>query len=227
MKPAVAYRRVSTKDQGKSGLGLDAQKSYVEAFAAREGFKIVDWFTEIESGKYSSDVLDKRQVLRAALDHAKKLKAPLLVSKLDRLSRSVYFISRLMEFKVKFVVCELGADVDPFMLHIYAAAAEKERKVIGERTKAALQSLKERGKILGNPELHLARHVLAVRSEQRDQEAWEYYTDALPELRRNASLRSFADHMNREGSTTSTGSRWTPEAVRRLRNRITKRGEKR
>lgn len=222
MKQCIAYRRVSTKDQGKSGLGLDAQKFDVESFAAREGFTIADWYTEIESGKYSADVLDKRQVLRAALDHAKKLKVPLMVSKLCRLSRSVYFISSLIEYKVKFIVCELGADVEPFMLHIHAAVAEKDRKVIGQRTSAALQAKKRRGEQLGSKVLYKARKVLEDRCVQNDMAP----AGVLRLVSASGkSLQQIADEMNNSGSTTSTGSKWTPEAVRRLKNRVAKRGE--
>lgn len=149
MKAAVGYTRVSTAEQGRSGLGLEAQRAAIEAFAAREQITIVGWFSECQSGKRVSDTLSERPQLGAALEAANAAGGPVLVSKLDRLSRDVHFISGLMARKVPFLVAELGADVDPFMLHLFAALAEKERAMISQRTKAALAALKARGVKLG------------------------------------------------------------------------------
>ena len=119
----------STARQGRSGLGLGAQKSAVEVFAASNGFFLASELVEVETGK-GCDALDRRPQLTAALARARKAKCPVLVAKLDRLSRDVHFISGLMAHRVPFIVAELGADADPFMLHIYAALAEKERALI-------------------------------------------------------------------------------------------------
>ena len=141
-KPIVTYYRVSTRKQGRSGLGLDAQREAVARFAETEGLEIVAEFTEVETGK-GSDALERRPQLAAALAQARKHgKCPVVVAKLDRLSRDVHFVSGLMAHRVPFVVAELGADADPFMLHIWAALAEKERRLISERTKAALAAAK-------------------------------------------------------------------------------------
>ena len=148
MPEIVAYYRVSTKKQGESGLGLEAQRAAVTAFAEAEGFNVVSEFTEVESGK-GADALDARPQLAAAMKLAKKNKVPVVVSKLDRLSRDVAFISGLMAQKVPFIVTALGKDVDPFMLHIYAALAEQERRMISQRTKAGLAVAKAKGKKLG------------------------------------------------------------------------------
>jgi DNA invertase Pin-like site-specific DNA recombinase len=148
---AIGYVRVSTAEQGKSGLGLEAQRAAITAFAEREGFVVSEWFSEIESGKRVSDTLDERPQLQAALKSGARTKNPILVSRLDRLSRDVHFISGLMVQRANFIVCELGRDVDPFMLHLFAALAEKERAMISQRTKAALAALKARGVKLGNP----------------------------------------------------------------------------
>ena len=147
---AVAYCRVSTRRQGRSGLGIEAQRAAVERFAEAEGIMILAEHVEIETGK-GSDALARRPELKAALDAARKKKCPVIVAKLDRLSRDVAFISGLMAQRVPFLVAELGADADPFMLHLYAALAEKERRLIAERTKAALAERKARGTALGNP----------------------------------------------------------------------------
>lgn len=146
MKQAVIYRRVSTSEQGKSGLGLDAQASTITRFCAVEGFKAMASFDDVASGKLS---LDGRPGLAAALAKAARLKCPVIVSKLDRLSRDVAFISSLMARGVPFIVAELGADTDPFILHLYAALSEKERKLISQRTRDALAPKVKTGK-LGN-----------------------------------------------------------------------------
>src|SRR5215204_6066890 len=131
MNSAIAYYRVSTQRQGRSGLGIEAQRSTVTRFAEAEGITLLQEFVEIESGK-GSDALDRRPQLAAALAAARIAKCPVVVAKLDRLSRDVAFVAGLMAQRVPFIVAELGADADPFMLHLYAALAEKERRLIAE-----------------------------------------------------------------------------------------------
>jgi DNA invertase Pin-like site-specific DNA recombinase len=148
MRTAIAYVRVSTGRQGKSGLGLEAQQAALARFADAEGYDLVQTFVEVESGK-GSDALERRPQLAEALRTAKKRKAPVLVAKLDRLSRDAHFISGLMVHRVPFIVSELGPNVDPFMLHIHAAVAEQERRLISQRTKDALAQRKAQGAKLG------------------------------------------------------------------------------
>jgi DNA invertase Pin-like site-specific DNA recombinase len=150
MEAAVAYYRVSTKQQQRSGLGIEAQRATVARFAEAEGLTIIAEFVEAETGK-GADALDRRPQLGAALAAARTAKCSVLVSKLDRLSRDVAFVAGLMAQRVPFIVAELGRDADPFMLHLYAALAEKERRLIAERTKAALAVRKASGARLGNP----------------------------------------------------------------------------
>src|ERR1700736_619320 len=157
--PIVAYLRVSTSRQGRSGLGIEAQRENIARFAAAEGYEVIGEYVEVETGK-GADALERRPQLTAALSAARKRKGSVVVAKLDRLSRDVHFISGLMSHKVPFIVTELGADVDPFILHLYAALSEKERNLIAGRTKAALAMRKAQGKVLGGPKLHEAR-VLA------------------------------------------------------------------
>src|SRR6476659_54377 len=126
MKTAVAYIRVSTDRQGKSGLGLGAQQAALARFSEAEGYDLVQTFEEVETGQ-GSDALDRRPQLSAALKTAQKHKAPIIVAKLDRLSRDVHFISGLMTHRTPFIVAELGADADPFFLFKDAAPTEKER----------------------------------------------------------------------------------------------------
>ena len=139
MSPIVAYYRVSSQKQGRSGLGLEAQRKAVASFAEAEGFTVIAEFTEVETGK-GADALDRRPQLKAALKAAKKARCEVAVAKLDRLSRDVAFIAGLMAQRVPFIVTALGKDVDPFTLHIYAALAEKERRLISQRTKGSAGS---------------------------------------------------------------------------------------
>jgi DNA invertase Pin-like site-specific DNA recombinase len=140
--------RVSTSQQGRSGLGIEAQRQSLHQFAHSERLELIREFVEVETGK-GSDAIDRRPQLKAALAAAKGLKCPVAVAKLDRLSRDVHFISGLMAHRVAFVVAELGADVDPFVLHLFAALAEKERSLISTRTRQALAAAQARGVTLG------------------------------------------------------------------------------
>ena len=200
----IAYCRVSTARQGRSGLGLDAQREAVARFAAAEGFEITRELVEVETGK-GSDALQRRPELAAALAEARRRKCPIAVAKLDRLSRNVHFISGLMEHRVPFLVTELGRDVDPFMLHIYAALAEKERRLISQRTKAALKAAKARGVRLGNPQLAEAQSVGAARVRAQ---ADRFAAAVLPVIREAqsagaTSLRAIADVLNARGVRTA------------------------
>jgi DNA invertase Pin-like site-specific DNA recombinase len=143
MQAAIGYLRVSTREQGRSGLGLAAQRHEIEAFGAREGFSVKSWYQDVQTGA-GKDALLMRPALAAALREAKSARCPLIVSKLDRLSRNVHFITGLMEHKVHFIVAALGKDRDDFVLHIYASLAEQERKMISERIKAALARSKKK-----------------------------------------------------------------------------------
>ena len=184
----VAYYRVSTAKQGAKGLGIEAQRATVLAFAQAEGLSIAAEYVEVETGK-GSDALERRPQLAAALAHARRLKAPVVVAKLCRLGRDVHFISGLMANRVPFVVTELGADADPFMLHIYASLAEKERAQISERTKAALAAAKARGVKLGSPTgAETIGNARAAKSEQA--------------ARANAPTRLVIAEIQRTGKTT-------------------------
>lgn len=148
MMQFVSYLRVSTSKQGAKGLGIEAQRQAVETFAKAQDAEVVAEYVEVETGK-GHDALERRPQLAKALEHARKIKVPVLVAKLDRLGRDVHFVSGLMVNRVPFVVSELGDQADPFMLHIYAALAEQERKLISRRTRDALAAAKARGVVLG------------------------------------------------------------------------------
>ncbi len=222
VEPLVAYYRVSTREQGKSGLGLDAQRAAVARFAEAEGFEVVAEFTEVETGK-GADALDRRPQLSAALAEARRQgRAPVVVAKLDRLSRDVHFISGLMAHKTPFLVAELGPDVEPFVLHLYAALAEKERAVISARTKAALAAAKARGQVLGNPRLDEAR---AIGNAVQKNDADAHADAVLPAIRkaqaaRAKSLRQIAAALNGRGIATARGGRWEPQTVANIIRRV-------
>jgi DNA invertase Pin-like site-specific DNA recombinase len=170
-KACIEYVRVSSKQQGRSGLGLEAQREAIQRFCQAERFNVVASFVEIESAK--GDTLTHRLKLQAALKAARKIKdddykaAPIVVAKLDRLSRDVHFISGLMTERVPFICADLGRDTDPFLLHIYAAFAEKERRMISIRTKEGLARAKARGVKLGgeNEQSRLDRAEAETRAQ--------------------------------------------------------------
>jgi DNA invertase Pin-like site-specific DNA recombinase len=148
MQQAIGYLRVSTREQGRSGLGLAAERFDIQAFAAREGFAVQSWYQDIQTGA-GRDPLTLRPALATALKKARAAHCPLIVSSLDRLSRNVHFIASLLEHHVHFVVAQLGRDCDEFTLHIYACLAEQERKLISERAKATAEVEKTRGRQFG------------------------------------------------------------------------------
>lgn len=219
-EPLITYIRVSTSGQGRSGLGIEAQRHALAQFAQAEGFEIVREFVEVETGK-GSDALERRPQLKAALSAARKLKCQVSVAKLDRLSRDVHFISGLMAHKVPFLVAELGSDVDPFVLHLFAALAEKERTMISSRTRQALTAAKARGVSLGNPRLHVARKsaVEAVKAE-----ADRYAANVLPIIREAQkaganTLRQIAEALNARGIATARGGQWYAQSVANILER--------
>jgi len=217
MTSAIAYYRVSTARQARSGLGVEAQKSVVKRFAEGEGFDLIAEHVEIETGK-GADALDRRPELAAALARARKEKCPVLVAKLDRLSRDVHFISGLMAHRVPFIVADLGAEADPFMLHLYAALAEKERALISARTKAALAAKKARGAKLGNPRAADA----AVKAHAANRAAADRFAaNILPivsdiQAAGQTSLREIAAALNARGVRTARGGAWGSSSVRNL-----------
>jgi DNA invertase Pin-like site-specific DNA recombinase len=214
----VSYLRVSTAKQGAKGLGIEAQRATVEAFAKQEGVSIAAEYVEVETGK-GHDALDRRPQLAAALAHARRLKAPVVVAKLCRLGRDVHFVSGLMANRVPFVVTELGADADPFMLHIYASLAEKERAQISERTTAALAAAKARGVKLGSPTgAETIGKARAARSEQVAKANATTRT-VIADIQRSGAttLKAIAQELEARGVRTPAGrDHWDAKQVSRL-----------
>lgn len=220
--PFFAYYRVSTQKQGKSGLGKEAQHEAVHRFAAANGFKISGEFEEIETGK-GSDALERRPELAKALKAAKAAGGAVVVSKLDRLSRDVAFIAGLMAQKVPFIVTELGADADPFMLHIYAALAEKERAMISARTKAALLAAQARGTKLGG--WRGGPKVNSALGKQGAIEAADRFAAKVGPMihemhGEGVSLHRIAATLTERGIRTARGGAWTAKAASNVISRF-------
>jgi DNA invertase Pin-like site-specific DNA recombinase len=218
----ITYIRVSTSQQGRSGLGIEAQRAVLGHFAKAEGFEIVREFVEVETGK-GGDALDRRPQLKAALAAARKHRCHVAVAKLDRLSRDVHFISGLMAHKVPFLVAELGPDVDPFVLHLFAALAEKERALISTRTRQALEAAKARGVALGSPKLHVARKsAMASIKAGADKHAANILPIIKEAQRAGATtLRQIAQVLNARGIATARGGQWHATSVKNMLNRDT------
>src|SRR3954471_22506446 len=201
--------------------GIEAQRAAVARFAEVEQFRLLAEYVEAETGK-GADALDRRPQLAAALAAARASKCPVIVSKLDRLSRDVALISGLMAQRVPFIVAELGPDADPFMLHLYAALAEKERRLISARTKAALGVKRAQGVKLGNPRNiqaagQLGRKALVSAADQ-------FARDILPAVNaiRNAgtiSLQGISEALNKQGIRTPRGKRWHVSSVANVLSR--------
>lgn len=213
----VIYKRVSTQEQARSGLGLDAQERdislYLEGFS-EEPYTVLSTFTDVLSGADSD-----RPNLAAALDLCRKTGATLLVSKLDRLSRKVSVIAALMEDKkVKFRVAQMPY-ADNFQLHIYAALAEQERQFISARTKAALAEAKARGRQLGGLRDKTMRRNEAVQKNALDR-ATQVAGIIQPLKDAGKSLREIAGHLNRAGVQSARGGLWQASQVKRVLDRL-------
>jgi DNA invertase Pin-like site-specific DNA recombinase len=201
----VAYFRVSTDRQGKSGLGLDAQREAVMNYLNGGRWSLVDEFTEVESGKRSD-----RPELEKALAACKKLKAKLVIAKLDRLSRNLAFIAALMESGVEFVAVDIP-HANKLTIHILAAVAQHEREMISERTRAALAAAKKRGQRLGNPSIAEAAKLgrAALKANAR-----RFATNVRPIIdeiiRAGAtSHNAIAARLNERNVRTARGGTWT------------------
>ena len=216
MSNAIAYFRVSTAKQGQSGLGLEAQQQAVQAHARANGLTIIANYTEVETGTGKR----QRTEIYKAIEHCKKIGATLLIAKLDRLARNVHFISGLMESGVNFL-CVDNPSVTPLTLHVLAAVAEQEAKMVSARTKAALDAAKARGVTLGKPE-NLPANAGVISAAKRKNEAKAAYAKLLNYvcmLRKTMSMQEVADQLNRDGYTTRTGKQFAAMTVYRMLER--------
>jgi DNA invertase Pin-like site-specific DNA recombinase len=216
----VSYLRVSTKKQGESGLGLEAQRAAVQDYANRTGGQIVKEYIEVESGKRAD-----RPELTKALAHARRSQALMCVAKLDRLSRNVAFLATLMDSGVDFVACD-NPNANRLTVHILVAVAEDEARRISERTKAALAAYIARGGRLGSPSNltpAAAKRGRALAVKAIKEKADAAYADLYPLLTEKKeaglTLRAIADDLNREGYVTRRGKPWNPMQVKLVLDR--------
>ena len=217
MKKFVIYYRVSTKNQGKSGLGLKAQERDINLYLtnyAQTPFEIIGKYTDIESGTNSN-----REHLALAIKAAKENKATLLVSKLDRLSRQVSFIATLIEDKkLDFTVASMP-NADKFQLHIYAALAEQERDFISMRTKAALAEAKANGVVLGGLRDTTNQRNKALK-EQAQARAVDLESLIVPLRKQGMKLEAIANELNKRNIPTARGGKWAATTVSRILGRL-------
>jgi len=231
MKPSkqvIAYARVSTTEQGKSGLGIEAQIEDMKRFASYHGIEIIDTRVEIVSGKYD---LDRRPILKQAFKDAHKQGASILISKIDRLSRKASFIFNLMDSSTKygsakFIVAECGIDVSPLEIQLRASFAEEERRKIGERTKAAFAAKKARGEPLGmqlsSVSVHASRaNKQSVISNKTEADNFALFMKpTISRMRKDGmSFHAIAEELNLHGNKTQRGGRWYAKTVANITTR--------
>ena len=219
----VAYERVSTQRQGRSGLGLEAQRQAIDAYTAATAGQLLDRFTEIESGRRND-----RPELEAALNLAKLTGATLVIAKLDRLSRNAAFLLTLRDSGVRFVACDMP-EANDLTVGIMALVAEAERELISKRTKEALAAARARGVRLGNPNgadaLRRAGKGGEALREAVTQNADDYAKDLAPVVagiraEGHTSLRAIAAELNARGVLTRRGGNWHVSTVKNLLSRI-------
>lgn len=225
LKRYVAYCRVSTAKQGKSGLGLEAQEEAVAAFVRGNGGSVIETFEERESGKHND-----RPMLKEAMELAKRRKATLIIAKLDRLSRNAAFLLSLRDSGVDFVACDLP-EMNTLTLGVMAVVAQYERELISQRTKVALAAAKRRGVVLGCP---LGAKAFGARGQlrgsQRGSEAMKARALETAEGFRSLFIRlrskcgdnasAIARELNEAGETTPRGRPWNPMQVIRTMTRL-------
>ena len=219
----ISYLRVSTDRQGKSGLGLEAQRKQVSDFIASNGGSLDGEYIEVESGKNN-----ERAELGKAIRQSQLTGSKLVIAKLDRLSRSLHYITSLAESKIDFIVCDLPG-CDQFTINLYGALAQREREMISQRTKSALQAAKARGLVLGNPknlnDVAAAKgRIIGV--EVRKGKADDFAGKVTPMIteyqEQGLSLNQIAKTLNEKGVLTARGKAggWTPTAVKNALARV-------
>jgi len=214
----IAYYRVSTQRQGLSGLGLESQQSVVTDYIQHQGGNLLHQYTEIESGKNNN-----RPELGKALQHCQLTNSTLIVSKLDRLSRDLHFLSSVMQSNIKFICCD-QPNSGPLVLQVLAAVAEEERRAISTRTKLALEAAKRRGVKLGNPHLADVRNTCTNNAHSQFMANTNKYREAIFPVIENVkaagttTLKGIADELNRLGFKSRTGKQFYPSTIRSLTN---------
>ena len=213
----VAYTRVSTQQQGRSGLGLEAQKAAVAAYVAGRGDLVVE-FVEIETGK-GANALDRRPQLKAALERCKAIGAVLVIAKLDRLARNVHFVSGLIETGVDFVAADMP-DANKVMIQMHAVMSEWERDQISARTRAALAAAKARGVVLGTAGPQNLRPNIEQRQQAADEFAGRLSTVLAGFHAAGLTQRRQVQELNLLGVKTPKGGAWGLSQLQRVLARI-------
>lgn len=218
------YCRVSTQEQGKSGLGLEAQRHTVEQFAQAHGITLLGFVEEVQTGK-GQDALVRRPKLATLLRQCKKEKAALIVARTSRLARNVAFGSSILETPIKFIACDAGLDADRFNLHIRMSLDEQERNRISETTKAGVQAAKRRGKRPGNPHKDKFERARAKGRETLRKAAKDFAASVLPLIRgyqeQGLGLRGVAEELNKRGVPTYTGTgQWSASQLSRIQTLV-------
>lgn len=220
MKNFVSYLRVSTTKQGVNGLGIEGQRQSIETYLNGGDWNILKEFVEVESGKKND-----RKELQKAINFCRNTSSTLIISKLDRLSRNVAFVSSLMESKIDFVCCDMP-DANRLTIHIIAALAEWEREQISIRTKAALKVLKSKGVKLGNDNLtqedrlNGSKSSSISRSKTSTDFALTMYGIIKVKRDEGLSLRGICQFLNDEGYRTSRKGEWKPNTVKRVIEKV-------
>jgi DNA invertase Pin-like site-specific DNA recombinase len=228
MQQAIGYTRVSTAQQKRSGLGLEAQRKEIERFALAEGYTIASWYQDIQTGK-GADALNLRPGLRAALSHSRKLRSPLIVAKLDRLARNSHFITGLIEDRVRFIVTEHPI-AEAFELQLRAAMAEKEAKLISERTKAALARLRLTKKLgMAGKTRAQQSSIRSLALAAKDQAASARAEALRPQIEfafkpgedgKRITLKQAAEILNSRGIESPMGGHWHAPSLLKAAKRL-------
>ena len=214
IKRYIGYFRVSTKAQGIDGNGMESQRLTVRRFAEGQNGVLEREFSEVESGRKTDD---ERPQLAAALDYCKRNKATLVIAKLDRLARNAEFLLRLQNSGAEFVCCDCP-NADRFTVGILALVAQRERELIGERTRLGLAAAKAKGVKLGTP--NPAKAVDAMKVANKTAKT-EFAVKVLPVINEIKSagvstLRGICECLNRRGISTRNGKTWYPATVRNV-----------
>jgi DNA invertase Pin-like site-specific DNA recombinase len=208
----IAYRRVSTKNQGIDGYGMEAQQQAIERYVTAQNGELIGGFEEVESGANND-----RPQLRAAMQLAKAKRAVLVIAKLDRISRNASFLMQLQDSGVDFVATDMP-NADKFTVSILACVAQRERELTSQRTRAGLAIAKARGVVLGNPRATEALTSANKAIQERKQAFAESAVKSIREIQSTGvmSLRRVAHCLNLRGEKTPRGGTWDSTTVRRV-----------
>jgi DNA invertase Pin-like site-specific DNA recombinase len=216
---AVAYIRVSSEEQGQSGFGLQSQEAAINAFAEAAGYRLKRVYSEV--GSAIGKTADKRPELQRALKQARRNNWPLIVARLDRLSRDPEEIETIVgKPRLTIIDVKNGADADPIVIKTEAARIAEETKMLSERTKAGLRRAKQQGKIFGNPRNLQEAQRIGAEATQRNAQKRDAEIAPIVLGARGSPPSEIADLLNRAGYRTARGRPWSAANLRRVIQRI-------